>query len=251
MSLRHSWSVDKKFGKSPQIEVPLGSPADLREGVRLGVLQALAEDRDWRGAWAARRLAVAGVLGVAMAVAMTLLFAWNSLHKAHAWHLAACGAAWSGLLVECFAFVLLRLRTRRLPFVQAAALGLVGLGLAAIVCLCCPAPQFLEWWRGTSLGGWVETRGGLSASAFGFGFSSAAFLGLAATLVLTWLGGKLWGAAVPSATLSALLLPAVLLQSLEFSFAVLSLWGVGTVLGSLAGVTTGMVLGSLTSRPTP
>ena len=220
------------------------SPDALREGVRVGVLEALKEDYNWRGTWAAKRLATAGVAGVVIAVAMTLLFSGNGLTHEHAYHVAICGAAWAGLLIECFAFVLLRLRTRALPLVQAAGLGLVGLGLAAAVALCCPEPLYLDWWLSTRLGAWLETAGGQPASAFGLGLASAAFLGLAATLITIWRGGKLSDATIPSMVLSVLLLPGILLQCLGSSpMAVFTSWSAGTVLGSLGGIMGAMMLG--------
>jgi len=219
------------------------SPGTLREGVRLGVLEALKEDRDWRGAWVAKRLATAGVAGVVIAVAMTLLFSGNGLTHEHAYHVAICGAVWAGLLIECFAFVLLRLKTRALLLVQAAGLGLLGLGLAAVVALCCPQPLYLNWWLSTRPGSWLETVGGLPMSAFGLGLVSAVFLGLAATLITIWRGGKLSGATIPSMVLSVLLLPGILLQCIGSPMAVFTSWSAGTVLGSLAGITGGMMLG--------
>lgn len=234
--------VKEEPGQSSAGGEPSVSPDALREGVRRGVLDALAEDRDWRGAWAAKRLAAAGVAGVVIAVAMTLLCCGNGLTHEHAYLVAIFGAAWAGLLVECFAFVLLRLRTRALPVVQAAGLGLTGLGFAGVVAFCCPEPHYLDWWASTRPGSWLVTVGGLPTSAFGLGLVSAVFLGLVATLITIWRGGKLSGATIPSMVLSVLLLPGILLQCIGSPMAILTTWSAGTVLGSLGGIMGAMML---------
>src|SRR5262249_50830346 len=68
---------------------------DVREGVRRGILDALALDLDRSSARTAWRLAAAGVLGSAGAVASVWFFAGDGLGSGGGWVLAAaCAAAW-------------------------------------------------------------------------------------------------------------------------------------------------------------
>jgi len=222
------------------------SPEALREGVRAGIVGALNEE-ERRASALVRRLAAAGAAGIAASVALTLLFAGRT---DHATHLAICGAVWAGLLVECFAFALLRVRTPRIPLGQAAALGLVGLGLASIVALFCPDPHTWHWWNSTTLGSVTLTMGGDLGSALCFGLCSALFLGFGATLVVTWRGGRL-GRPGPSAmVLTLLLTPAVILQASDASLAVMALWGAGTAVGAHLGFGAGLLLASALRRAT-
>ena len=222
------------------------SPEALREGVRAGIVGALNEE-ERRTSTLVRRLAAAGAAGIAASVALTLVFAGKT---DHAMHLAVCGAVWAGLLVECFAFALLRLRTPRIPLGQAAVLGLVGLGLASIVALLCPDPHTWHWWNSTTLGAATRSMGGDLGSALCFGLCSALFLGFGATLVAAWRGGPL-GGVVPSAMILTLLLsPAVILQASDSSVAVMALWGAGTAVGAHLGVGGGLALASALRRAT-
>lgn len=222
------------------------SPEALREGVRAGIVGALREE-ERRTSTLVRRLAAAGAAGIAASVALTLLFAGRT---DHAMHLAVCGAVWAGLLVECFAFALLRIRTPRIPLGQAAALGLVGLGLASIVALLCPDPHTWHWWNSTTLGAATRSMGGDLGSALCFGLCSALFLGFGATLVVAWRGGRLGRAAPSALVLTLLLSPAVILQASDASIAVVTLWGAGTAVGAHLGVGGGLVLASALRRAT-
>jgi len=221
----------------------------LREGVREGILAALEREDRQRGTWAARRLAEAGAAGVAAAVGLTVLFAGETAGNGPEWHLAVCGAVWAGLLVEGFAFVFLKIRTPRIQFGQAAALGLMGVGLAALVGLCCPDPRFLRWWQSTAAGQSAATAGGTMGSAFCLGICSALFLGFSACLVLNWKGGRLTHALIPATALFLLLLPALVLQSIAAGFSVLLAWGLGTAIGSYGGVAAAIAVGSGATRP--
>ena len=220
------------------------SPEALREGIRAGIVGALNEE-ERRTSTLVRRLAAAGAAGIAASVALTLVFAGKT---DHAMHLAICGAVWAGLLVECFAFALLRVRTPRIPLGQAAALGLVGLGLASIVALLCPDPHVWNWWNSTRLGVGMRSMGGDLGSALCFGLCSALFLGFGATLVVAWRGGRLGGPTPSAMVLTLLLVPAVILQASDSSVAVMALWGAGIAAGAQLGVGGGLVLASALRR---
>jgi len=219
-------------------------PRAVREGIRNGILAALEREDRRSGGWAARRLAAAGAAGVAAAVALTVLFSGGTADPEHRWHLALCGAAWAGLLVESFAFVLLRIRTPRLPLGQAAALGLVGLALAALIGFFCPEPHYLGWWRSTALGGLTWAAAGPNASALCFGFCSSLLVGFGASLVLALRGGRPERVLLPAVALWLLLFPAVVLQTLAVSVAIFLSWSAGTAAGALLGVTAGRALAS-------
>ena len=220
------------------------APEALREGIRAGIVAALNEE-ERRTSTLVRRLAAAGAAGIAASVALTLVFAGRTDHPMH---LAVCGAVWAGLLVECFAFALLRIRTPRIPLGQAAALGLVGLGLATIVALFCPDPHTWRWWNSTTLGAATLTMGGDLGSALCFGLCSALFLGFGATLVVASRGGRLGRAAPSAMVLTLLLAPVVILQASDSSVAVMALWGAGTAVGAHVGVGGGLVLASALRR---
>lgn len=215
------------------------TPAATREGVREGILAALEREEFRTGGWAARRLALAGAAGVSAAVALTMLFSSESPGAAPAWHLAVCSAVWAGLLVEAFAFVLLRIRTRRVPVGRAFALGLVGLGLAALMRVACPDLQLLRGWTSTSVGRAADLLMGASASAFCLGTCTAGALGLAARVVVGTRGRPLPGEFAPTVALSLLLLPAVALQSTGLPLEIALAWAAGTVLGSYVGIGAG------------
>jgi hypothetical protein len=221
---------------------PEETPSALREGVREGIVAALEREDRQRGTWAARRLAAAGGAGVAAAVLLSVLFAGETSGSGREWHLAICGAVWAGLLVEGFAFVFLRIRTPRIQLGQAAALGLIGVGLAALVVLFCPDPHFFRWWQSTSAGQSAATAGGTMASAFCLGLCSAVFLGFSACLVLNWKGRRLTDALVPAVAFNLLLLPALVLQSIAAGFGVLLAWALGTAIGSYGGVAAAIAL---------
>lgn len=224
------------------------TPTALRDGVREGIRTALEREDRRTGSWAARRLAAAGAAGVAAAVGLTVLFAGGPEgNDGPEWHLAVCGAAWAGLLVESFAFAFLRIRTLRIHFGEAAALGLIGLGLAALVGLACPDPHYLHWWQSTALGHAAGVAG-VEGSAFCLGLCSALFLGFSACFILYSRGGRLRNAVIPALALCLLLIPAVALQSVAAGLAVGVAWGLGTAFGSYGGVATAIFVASRT-RP--
>jgi hypothetical protein len=215
------------------------TPDPLREGVRQGILDALGEERASSGKPLVRRLAASGAAGVAAAVGLLFLFAGDSERGLR---LAICGALWSALLVECFAFALLRVRTRRIELGQAATLGLSGLVLAAGFAFACPDKHLGRWWVSTALGAQAQALGGELIALLCFGTGSAAILGLVATLLVVWRGARLTGALAPAVTLSLLLGPAILLQGAGVSALVPAAWAVGILLGAYLGVRSAAVL---------
>jgi outer membrane protein TolC len=212
------------------------TPDPLREGVREGILGALAEDRVRSGPPLARRLAAAGVAGLVGAVALTLLFAGDRTETEDGRRLAVCGALWSALLVVSFAFLLLRIRTERIRLDRAAALGLVGLALAATTMLLWHRPHVGRWWHSTALGAIAHGIAGDGGSLLCFGLCSALVLGFTATLLLMARGSRVEDALAPAASLAMLLGPVVLLQGAGASVPVLTAWGAGIALGSYVGV---------------
>lgn len=219
---------------------PKETPRAVREGVRQGIVDALAVDLDRTSARTAGLLAAAGLLGLAGAVGAVVLFSGHSLENGHGWHLALCAAAWAGLLVECFAVVLLQIRVRRIPLVQACALALLGLALAATMGLVCPDPHYLDWWESTGLGLLALHQGGRAASALCLGVCSGLLVGVGATLILTLRGISFRSVLLPGALLFLLLWPAVVLQSVDAPGAVFALWSLGLLTGSYGGVTLGL-----------
>jgi hypothetical protein len=215
---------------------PLATPRALREGVRDAILRSLAHDRERDDASVVRKLVAAAAAGIAMALALVILFGEHADEHLHPWRLAVCAATWSVLLVQCFALVFLGLRTRRMPDARAAALGLVGVALAAVVGRLCPEPSYLNGWNATALGARSLATGGSAGSALCFGLFSGALLGAVASLP-----GALWDAeprrpVISALVLTALLLPAILLQTLEVSLAAFASWGLGTAAGAYLGI---------------
>ena len=213
---------------------------NLREGVRRGILDALAHEIDRNSAGVVGRLAAAGAFGIAGAVGSVMLFSGDLLRNGHGWYLAVCAAGWSGLLVACFAVALLRIRIQRIPLTQACVLALLGLGLAAILGLLCPDRHHLAWWSSTPLGGLVLERGGPGAAAFGLGACSALLIGGGATVILALRGVAFRGAMLPGILLFLMLWPVVVLQSAAAPGFVFVWWSAGLLFGSYAGVALGL-----------
>lgn len=217
-----------------------GTPRDLREGVRAGILSSLERDLDRRGGRTARRLLIAGVIGVLGAVGVTLLLSGHPFGHHPSWHAVVFGAIWTGLLVVCVSLALLEVRTPSLPLAHAALIGMLGLGLAGLCGAACPEQHFLRWWSSTAIGGRIVEGGGLALGALCFGLVStlafgagAAFLGDAAKRELPA------RPLLPAAMLLALLAPGIALQSIDTSWAVFWSWLLGSGAGGYAGVTGG------------
>ncbi len=213
---------------------------ELREGVRRGILDALAREIDRSSARAVGKLAAAGALGVAGAVGSVALFSGDLLKDGHGWHLAVCAAAWAGLMAACCAVVMLRVQIQRIPLTQTCVLALLGLGLAAILGLLCPDPHHLAWWSSTWLGNLALERGGPGAGAFSLGACSALLIGMGATGILALRGVSLPSAMLPGILLFFMLWPAVVLQSAGAPVFLFAWWSAGLFAGSTAGVALGL-----------
>ncbi len=224
-------------------------PDPLREGVRSGILTALARDFELAGAQTARRLLAAGAIGVAGAVGVTLLVAGHPFGHHPPWHVAFFSALWAGLLVVALSFLFLGVRTPTLRFGQAASVALLGLGLAGGCGALCPDQHFLHWWATTPLGDRALSLGGPAASALCLGLASTFGFGLVAALLAAYpRGERPAGPLLPALGLLALLLPGVALQSFGTSFGVFGTWTLGTALGSYAGVGVGQRVRAAVTR---
>jgi hypothetical protein len=222
------------------------TPPDLREGVRSGIVASLERDLAQRGGRTARRLLIAGVVGVLAAVGVTLLLSGHPYGHHPPWHAVVFGAVWTGLLVVCLSLVLLEVRTPSLPLARLALVAMLGLGFAGICGAACPDQHFLHWWSSTAVGGRLVEGGGLGLSALCFGGVSALAFGAgAAFLGLGAKGEPPVRPLVPAAMLLALLAPGVALQSIDTSWAVFWSWLFGTGAGAYAGVASGIRLRSL------
>lgn len=224
------------------------TPPDLREAVRGGIVASVERDVELRGGRTARLLIAAGAIGVLGAVGITLML-WDHPfgHHPH-WHSIVFVAVWSGLLIVSLALVFLQVRTPTLPLARAAAIGIVGLGLAGICSFLCPDKHFLHWWSATDAGYRLSAVGGLALSALCFGVASSLFFGAVAAVVGLGWGRGLVRPLLPAAMLLLLLAPGVALQSFGTSWAVFWSWLLGTAAGAYAGVATGIRLRALLSR---
>jgi hypothetical protein len=224
------------------------TPPHLRDGVKAGILTSIRHDVEHRGGRTARLLVAAGVVGVVGAVGVTLLVSRHPLGLHPPWHVAVFSAVWAGLLIVSLAISLLRLRTPSLPLAQAAAIGILGLGLAGICGAVCPDQHFLHWWAGTSIGASLLGGGGPALSAMCFGLLVTLFFGGVSALVL--IGGSCEATIrpiFPAAMLLVLLAPGVALQSIDASWAVFGAWILGTGLGAYLGVAAGIRVHTLLS----
>jgi len=220
-----------------------GTPPDLREGVRAGIVTSLERDLAQRGGRTARRLLVAGAVGVLGALGVTLLLSGHPYGHHPPWHAVLFGAVWTGLLVVALALVLLEVRTPSLPLARSAELATLGLGLAGLCGALCPDQHFLHWWSATAPGGRLAAAFGHAASALCFGFVTALVFGAGAALLRA--GGRRAAGLrplLPAAMLVVLLAPGVALQSIGTSWAVFASWLIGSAAGAWAGVAGGIRL---------
>jgi hypothetical protein len=225
------------------------SPAEIREGVRSGILSAIAQDFELIGARTVRRLFAAGLVGVAGAMGATLLISGHSFEHHPPWHVLILTTIWAGLLIISLSLIFLRIRTPGLPIAPAATVGVLGLGVAGLCSAICPDGHFLAWWGTTAPGAQVVASGGLLASALCFGLvTSAVFAAASAALVLKGGQGGAWAAILPAMALFLLLEPGVILQSVGTSFGEAIGWTLGTAIGCFAGVSGSMLLRSLFQR---
>jgi hypothetical protein len=219
-----------------------GTPPELREGVRSGILATLRRDVEMRGGRTARLLATAGVIGVAGAVGVTLLLSGHPYGHHPSWHAVVFGAVWTGLLVVCLALALLGVRTPSLPLARSALVAMLGLGLAGICGAVCPDQHFLHWWSGTALGAGLTEAGGPAVGALCFGLVTTLAFGAGATLVGSGTRREPMRPLLPAAMLLVLLAPGVALQSVDTSWGVFWSWLLGTAGGAYAGVEIGIRL---------
>ena len=218
------------------------TPADLREGVRSGIIAAVAQDAELRGGRTARLLAAAGALGAFAAVGIVLMLSGHPFEHHPPWHVVVFSAVWSALVVVVLALAFLRVRTPSLPLARSAVVGLIGLGVAGICGAACPNQHFLEWWVATEVGGRLTSLGGLTLSALCFGIVTSAFFGaVAAFLALSRRSRGQTRSLPPAAMLLLLLLPGLALQAYGTTWPVFGGWVLGTGLGAYAGVALGAV----------
>jgi hypothetical protein len=224
------------------------TPVHLRDGIKEGILASIKQDVEHRGGRTARILIVAGVLGVVGAVGVTLLVSTHPFGHHPPWHVAVFSAVWAGLLIVSIAISLLRLNTPSLPLARAAAVGILGLGLAGICGIVCPDQHFLHWWSGTPIGASVSKGGGPALSAMCFGLVVTLFFGAVSAAVLLGRSRQMPIRPVfPAAMLLVLLAPGVALQSFDTSWLVFGGWLLGTGLGAYLGVSAGIQVRTLRS----
>lgn len=225
------------------------TPPDLREGVRTGIVGALKRDFELRGGRTAQLLLVAGVIGVAGAVGITLLVAGHPFGHHPPWHVVVFSTVWAGLLVVSLAIVLLQLRTPFLPLARAVSIGLVALALSGVCGALCPDQHFLRWWERTVVGASITKVGGPGLAALCFGVVTAIVVTVAATaLAPSDRQEPAPRPLLPAAIVIALLAPGIALQSVDTSWGVFFGWLAGAAVGSYAGVASGIQLRSLGAR---
>ena len=212
-------------------------PTDLARDVRAGILAALAQDVELRGGRTARRLASAGLVGVAGAVGATLIVSAHPFGHHPYWHAVVFSTVWAGLLIVSLSLLLLRVRTPELPIARAAAVGLGGLGLAGICNLLCPDPHVMGWWLESTAGAAIAERTSPWSSALCFGFGSVFLFALVpGVLLLPPSLSSRAGLLLTAFFVTVLLLPGVALASFGLSLGVFLGWLAGVVAGACAGV---------------
>jgi hypothetical protein len=217
------------------------TPPEIREGVRSGIIAAVARDAELRGGRTARLLAAAGALGAFAAVGFVLMLSGHPFEHHPPWHVVVFSAVWSALVVVFLSLALLRVRTPSLPLARSAVVGLIGLGVAGVCGAACPNQHFLEWWSTTEVGSQLSLAGGLALGALCFGITTSLFV--AAVAAFVGLGRRsraAIGPLLPAAMLLLLLSPGVALQSYGTSWAVFGSWLLGAGLGSYVGVALGL-----------
>lgn len=217
------------------------TPQETREGVRSGILDSIKQDVELRGGGTARLLVAAGIIGVVGAIGVTLLISQHPFDHHPPWHVTVFSSIWAGLLTVSFALVFLEVRTPSLPLSRSALVGILGLGLAGICGALCPDQHFLQWWSDTGLGAAAIRMGGFALAAFCFGVVTTLFFGaVAAVLVLAERGGATTGPLLPAVAVFLLLLPGVVLQSVDSSFGAFIGWILGSAIGAYVGVAAGI-----------
>jgi hypothetical protein len=226
-----------------------GTPPDLREGIRSGVLGALERDLELRGGRTARRLVAAGVIGVAGAAGVTLLVAGHPFGHHPAWHVVVFSAVWAGLLVVGLSIALLEVRTPSLPLGRAACVGFLALALAGLCGALCPDPHFLHWWAQTAVGTMLTDAAGPALATLCFGIATSAFVALGAAVLAP--GDSRQPKLRPllaAGMVLIMLAPGIALQSFGTSWAAFLGWLAGAALGSYTGAAGGIRLRALVAR---
>lgn len=223
-----------------------GTPRDLREGVRSGIVATLKHDVEMRGGRTARLLVASGAVGVVGAVGITLLVSGHPFDHHPSWHVVVFSAVWAGLLVVSLALVFLRVRTPSLPLARSASVGILGLGLAGICGAACPDQHFLHWWSSTGVGSHLTGVGGPALGALCFGLMTSLFFAAAAAfLALGDVRRSPVRPLLPAVMLLLLFSPGIALQCVGASLGVFSSWLLATAAGAYAGVVSGIRLRSL------
>lgn len=235
----------KELEKIPDVGVPEG----LRERTRSRIERMLghAPSRVWlrlpRGDWLKTPLnAVFGALAMAF-LALWVLRGVTPLDELSAEVIFLCGAVLAGLLAGSFLFAMGVLPANGGRWRLASRIALTAFGLAMVGTLLCPKMSLIDWWETLPPGEFLLRFGqGISYAGFGLLY---AFLPL--FLAVCLLGRKLKKDLLPHA-LSAgivffvLLVPAILLQALPLSALVFFSWTVGSVLGVVIAVLSGVEL---------
>jgi hypothetical protein len=227
-------------GNGPRAPEELPERETLRDGLRRGILDALALELDRTSARTVGRLAAAAAVGIAGALGSVALFSGGLLANGqHGWYVAVCAAAWAGFLVACSSVALLRIQIQRIALTQGCVLALVGLGLAELLALLCPDPHPLTWWSATWVGRLAIDCGGPGTGACCLGACSALLIGVGARVVLALHGVCFRGTALPATLLALVLWPAVLLQTAVAPAPVVASGSAGLFAGCYAGVALG------------
>ncbi len=213
---------------------------DVREGVRSGILDAIKHDVEQRGARTARLLIASGLVGVGGALGITLLVSAQPFGHHPPWHVAVVSTAWAGLLIVSFAVAFLQVRTPSLPLARCAAVGILGLGLAGICGAACPHPHYFDWWSATGIGAPLTRVLGVAFSALCFGLVTTLSFGLASAILVFRGTQHRVEPLLPAAILFILLVPAVVLQSVDMSLGVSAGWLAGAAAGAYLGVAGGI-----------
>lgn len=225
------------------------TPPELRDGIRNGVVGALQRDFELRGGRTARLLLVAGVIGVAGAVGITLLVAGHPFGHHPAWHVVVFSAVWAGLLVVSLAIVLFQVRTPFLPLARAASIGIAALTFAGICGALCPDAHFLHWWERTAVGGSITNLAGPGLGALCFGLVTSVLVAVGAAMLAPSDGqAPTLRPLLPAAVVVVLLAPGIALQSIDTTWGVFLGWLAGAAVGSYAGVAGGIQLRALAAR---
>jgi len=217
--------------------------ADVREGIRSGIVATIRQDVEQRGGRTARRLLAAGLIGVVGALGVTLLVSSHPYGHHPPWHVVVFSTVWAGLLVVSSAVALLDVRTPGLPLARSASIGILGVGLAGICGAVCPDQHFLHWWSATGVGDSIAEHAGLGVSSICFGLVTTLVIGLLSAFLVLCDGRQAVAPFLPTAVLVVLLTPGVALQSVGTSVGVFAGWLAGTAAGAYVGVAAGAWLG--------